>query len=166
MDVSDHSKSPGDESSSSPKPSELVMMAINNIGSKMGATESEIVKFIADCLRAEPKNVAGAVRTTLKNHVAVGIVTDKNGRFRLTETVKRSSREATRHRKMVKKRRKGTRPVVLGVYRCRICGKQKRVIMEEEIKMRGPAGAPTAEPIDMGLKRLPKAGNRIESDSF
>lgn len=143
MEVSKQGKSAEDESSTSVKPSELVMMAINNAGGKTGATEAEVVQMVAECLGAETNSVAIAVKTTLRNQVAVGLVTNKNGRYKLTETVKRCGREVARHRKMVKKRvivpdgAKGYTPVVLGMYKCWLCGKQKRVIMNRRLRPSG-----------------------------
>lgn len=65
--------------------SKLVIMAIYNLGEKLGSTENEIVRFVSEKYGLEERSIEAIVRSTLKRGLEFGVLSLKNGRFVLEE---------------------------------------------------------------------------------
>lgn len=65
------------------KPSELVLLAVHNLEHERGATERDIVKFISLRLNLKPEEVKNRVKAALTRSVALQLISQINGRFKM-----------------------------------------------------------------------------------
>ncbi|KAK6621608.1 hypothetical protein RUM44_001415 [Polyplax serrata] len=67
------------------RPSELVLLAVHNLQREYGASERDIVMFIALKLNRKPEDIRGRVKSALTRTVALQLVSFANGKFRMSE---------------------------------------------------------------------------------
>lgn len=70
------------------KPSELIILAINNLEDKDGSSSHDIVKFITNEYKMKAEDVSPRVQEALKRAITYGIISQKDGKYKLQDIPK------------------------------------------------------------------------------